>query len=773
MNQTHTANRGSWLVAVRCNLLIALTGFGLAPALLSQVVSPDPKDSTKPDEVVQLSPFQVTAGSDSGYLSSESVTGSRVATAIKDLPFTVNVITSEFMRDFGVFESNDNFGYTSSVSNVDVSGGGGSNMRGFTSQYMLRDGFFRLGTTDPVLIDRIEFIKGPNAAIYGETQPGGIVNMITKRPKSLPQTSASVTAGSYDTTRATVTSTGPVGSVPGTYYLFTGADFERGYEVPGASLRNRTASLGLEHKFDNGGDFHIVYGYMRNQSHSVQSNVPFLYNSTTKTYVGIASDLATINQNGPNSETTRDVNDLTATYEKRLNSIFSVRAAANWYHRHKWLFNAGNGTQYDYLNNTLVKGTPAEGLIGEDGGGVQADLLAQYKLFSDKVSAKTLLTFDFSDYYRWDPTWQLGNAYIVSNTPTTVAPGPDRTYWFKNIFVGQPINYSVPAFSSGAYNNVTRDNHNRASIWGGLLRQQMNLMQDRLLLFASLRYDRVVFNLRDLRGAGLSVRGINTAWSPSVGYNYKANSHLSFYGSRSNGFNANAQNQSAANGVQPSEKSWGYDYGIKASFFDDRLVFTAGGYYIVRRNVATTDVLANGTTVSTFTGSQLSRGAEFDFSWRATNNFTVLGGYGHNNNIYTSFGRDTGAVGFPPGIVPHDNFGVAGKYAFTNETLHGLSVNAGVTHVGSAPSQNPNTGDLFNPAALGGTYIGNDGRRSLMLPGYTLVELGATYQFRTGRFTQTLTVNVKNALDTDYIRIASAQIKGDGRGYYLTYGLGF
>ena len=151
------------------------------------------------------------------------------------------------------------------------------------------------------------------------------------------------------------------------------------------------------------------------------SSVPYLYNSQTKTYTGIDFDLAKLNQNGPQSETTRDVYDGTVTFEQRLGDVFSVRAAANWYHRHKWLFNAGNGTQYDYLNNVLAKGTPAKGLIGEDGGGVQVDFLAQYKLFNDKVANKTLLTFDFSDYYRFDPTWNLTSANIVSNTPTTVA----------------------------------------------------------------------------------------------------------------------------------------------------------------------------------------------------------------------------------------------------------------------------------------------------------------------------------------------------------------
>ena len=71
------------------------------------------------------------------------------------------------MKDFGAFEGNtDSFAYTSGVTAVDLSGTGNSTIRGYSSQYMLRDGFFRLGRTDPVLIDRVEFIKGPNVVLF-------------------------------------------------------------------------------------------------------------------------------------------------------------------------------------------------------------------------------------------------------------------------------------------------------------------------------------------------------------------------------------------------------------------------------------------------------------------------------------------------------------------------------------------------------------------------------------------------------------------------------
>src|SRR5882724_3249802 len=262
-------------------------------SLVQAQTSPASSASEKSDEVISLSEFTVGAKTERGYIASETVSGSRVATAIKDLPYNVNVVTSEFLQDFGAFEGTTHaFAYTSSVAGVDISGTGNSTIRGFSSQYMLRDGFFRLGRTDPMLIDRVEFIKGPNVgSIYGETQPGGIINTITKRPTSEPKATLTLTGGSYNTNREELIASGPTG-LKNTNYFVGLSDFERGFEVDGATLRNRSAAVGIEHKFDNGGDLYVLGSYYRTQAHTVMSNVPYFYDSVNKVYTGIDMDLA-------------------------------------------------------------------------------------------------------------------------------------------------------------------------------------------------------------------------------------------------------------------------------------------------------------------------------------------------------------------------------------------------------------------------------------------------------------------------------------------------
>ena len=160
--------------------LAALALLGLAAGLRAQTApAAAPK---KPEEVLQLSEFNVKADEERGYVASETMTGSRVATKIIDLPYQVNVLTSEFLEDFGVFELADNVTFIGGFSGLDV--GGGFTLRGFGATSQLRDGFYRLGRYGASNVDRIEIIKGPNAAIYGRTSPGGMMNMISKSPKS-------------------------------------------------------------------------------------------------------------------------------------------------------------------------------------------------------------------------------------------------------------------------------------------------------------------------------------------------------------------------------------------------------------------------------------------------------------------------------------------------------------------------------------------------------------------------------------------------------------
>ncbi|HEY0946781.1 MAG TPA: TonB-dependent receptor plug domain-containing protein, partial [Opitutaceae bacterium] len=186
----------------------------LAGANLSAQSSPEEGAA---DDVVTLQEFSVTTSATSEYVAAESITGTRVATKLRDLPFTVNVVTSDFLDDFAAFEFREQLSYTSSVVGYETISTGYM-VRGVDANVQLRNGFRRIGLIDKVSVERIEVIKGAAASIYGTVMPGGTVNIITKKPKTKPENRIGFSVGSNNLLRGQASSTGPVGSSDKVFY---------------------------------------------------------------------------------------------------------------------------------------------------------------------------------------------------------------------------------------------------------------------------------------------------------------------------------------------------------------------------------------------------------------------------------------------------------------------------------------------------------------------------------------------------------------------------
>ncbi len=205
---------------------VLLFGSGLAAQ-----TPPAPRAAPAPaDDVVTLREFSVSASAMSEYVAAESVTGTRVATKIRDLPFSVNTVTADVLDDFAACEFRDQCGYTSSVSVWETLSTGYS-LRGFDADVQLRNGFRRIGLIDKVNVERAEIIKGPAASIYGTVLPGGTINVITKKPKTKAQHRASVSAGSNELFRAQLSSTGPAAGSDKVFYRIDAAYDESGYDI--------------------------------------------------------------------------------------------------------------------------------------------------------------------------------------------------------------------------------------------------------------------------------------------------------------------------------------------------------------------------------------------------------------------------------------------------------------------------------------------------------------------------------------------------------------
>jgi iron complex outermembrane receptor protein len=186
------------------------------------------------DETIKLETFTVNTSQDVGYRAANSVSATKVDTAIKDLPFSVSAFTSQFIKDTDSIDLFDVVRYSAGVTNGSRefnAGAAGYMIRGF-QQYPQHDGFFSGNQADiyvdTATIDRVEVVKGPASLLYGQISPGGTVNYITKRAEETPFVNAGAQYGSYDFARATVDLNQPL-IAKKLLFRFNGA-WENGYQ---------------------------------------------------------------------------------------------------------------------------------------------------------------------------------------------------------------------------------------------------------------------------------------------------------------------------------------------------------------------------------------------------------------------------------------------------------------------------------------------------------------------------------------------------------------
>ena len=791
MNRKTHNNRTIIAVA---SALLALTGIHAQTAPKGGTTT-GPKSS---DDVIRLSEFSVKADPDRGYAPSETMTGSRVATKIIDLPYTVNVLTSEFLEDFGIFELADNIVQIGSFTGLDI--GGSFNLRGFSSTYQLRDGFFRLGRYGSSNVDRIEIIKGSNAAIYGRTSPGGMINMISKAPKDRQNEKLSYNVGDYGTQRLTLEATGPVPieALGKTSYIVTGSQYQREFGQEYARNRNLEYYGAIKHTFDNGGTLLLSGEYLLQIRHSPNGASPLINDqkgtavTTDDEIVGYAKNLAQYNAYGPNSELTRGGSSFTANYDKRLDAIWSVRASANYYRMRRWDYNSNNGWPTVNINPavagapiTVVRGAiPSKGQIIEDGGGTQADLLAHYWTNNHTIEHRTLFAADVNDYYRWDPS----RSYAVATNPELVAWSAAMravTLDSGTLRPISPINY-FPYWFDGAKGVSTRIRKQRVTVAGALLRQQTALFDGSLLAYVGARYDAVRFRHRDFTAppAGylpgqLLAKSMKSGLKPNFGINYKLTSKLRVFANYSESYFV-PQSDATPTVALPdyaAETAEGYDYGLKGAFLNDQLNFTVSGFYATRHNVSVSDSVetppGSGTYITTTRrdGDQLVRGYEIDVNYNVTKEFNVGGSWGHVYSIYSNFGSlFPEAVGRRVNGISPQNGGAYVKYSPAAAQLKGFSANLGFTYVAATPTEAPNAGDTT--ARVGGQVVvtRTTNQWRLRVPSYALWNLGTRYRLPSNsHFDHSVALNINNLFDLDYLR--ANKIPGDRRSIFLTYSL--
>ena len=203
--------------------ILALTASAVCQGLYAQAAASAPVDPN--EEIIELSPFEVTSQRDTGYQATETLAGTRIRTDLKDVGSAISVITREFLRDVGATDSSTLLQYTT---NAEVAGtrgtfaglgnatgvdetdslrapGGVSNrVRGLAQADSTRDFFVTDIPWDSYNVERIDIQRGPNSILFGLGSPAGIINASLRNAEFRNLGSVEARFGSYNSKRASL-----------------------------------------------------------------------------------------------------------------------------------------------------------------------------------------------------------------------------------------------------------------------------------------------------------------------------------------------------------------------------------------------------------------------------------------------------------------------------------------------------------------------------------------------------------------------------------------
>ena len=159
-----------------------------------------------------------------GYQVKNSTAGTKTSTPLSETPRSVSVVTRQRIQDQGSQTLTDILGYVPGIFAPPFAVGDGLagdlfSIRGYNAtDYgygLLKDGLRLQGnrydtTTEPYGLERTEVFRGPSSILYGENAPGGLVNLVSKRPTETAQGEAKFTYGSNNRRQLSLDVSGPL-----------------------------------------------------------------------------------------------------------------------------------------------------------------------------------------------------------------------------------------------------------------------------------------------------------------------------------------------------------------------------------------------------------------------------------------------------------------------------------------------------------------------------------------------------------------------------------
>ena len=195
-------------VRAACGLLSTVAALAQSPTA-GPAPTPSPGDDT-----VQLPVFEIRSERDANFVGQTALSSTRIAVDLPDLPQSVKVLNQSFLQAVNPVVLTETLNYVGGAQmGNQVISPGRVTIRGFAGDGDYIDGFAPPANSAPEsqLFERFEVIKGPSVVfLAADGSPGGIVNKITKSPRSRRETTVSLQIGRFEANNASIDTTGAV-----------------------------------------------------------------------------------------------------------------------------------------------------------------------------------------------------------------------------------------------------------------------------------------------------------------------------------------------------------------------------------------------------------------------------------------------------------------------------------------------------------------------------------------------------------------------------------
>ena len=661
----------------------------------------------------------VTAKKETGYLETESSVATRSDTPLDELPYSVRTLPQEFASDIAARDLSDVTRYAAGVTFENIGGFLGANdtafIRGFRNRFLYYNGFLleAIPSVNPTTLDRVEVLKGPSSVLYGTMEPGGVINLVSKKARADDFLSINQRFGSWNFHESTLDAGGALTDDGDVRYRLHGGFRDN------ESFRNRFRDQrqwgGGSVAWDVNDELTLSADFLYSeQKRVIDEGVAF---SAAGQPVG-GIDVFLGDPGFPGQRYSQWIGELHSdwqlTRDVRWHSGF---LASNW-------ANDMNGVR---------RSAPT-----------QPDNTVN-RLFEDS-------DFD-QDTYQWinSVNWTVDTGGIEHE----FGFGLDMRWRQSDLELQRgaapPVSITDPSYGFPAPDIDNVRNIEQEQDWYGIyLQDQFDLLDDDLHANVAARYDYVD------QSSGPPDSRTSTdddAFTFRGGLLYDITEEFGVYGSVGQSFVPQSPGTQDSSGSQlDPETGLQFEAGVKMSWLDRRLWSTLAVYQLTKDDVAITD--PNDPQFAINAGELRSRGVELEIAGDVTERLSVVGSYAYTDTTVRK--SDRLPIGSSFRNVPEHSGSIWGKYALGTVPGQGLSVGLGLQ------AMSERTGD---------------DQSSFHLPSFWTVDTGIFYKTETAGGTPIdLQVNVINLFNEQYYQSSLANSRvfpGSPRAFYATMGVVF